>query len=195
MAFLPRAQSRLQTKRLWSQSFPSYGRFGPARSSTAIVWSPASRRSRCSVCLNRRFPSAVEAHVSRLLSEPERSADAVGEETRDALPRYRKLQQPCASAFIGRVVMGTCVRETVTTDVAEDNRGSVRIRSVSLTPTVYYYDFGDVFDSDRRMRQCMQAGGRWTALPPSSSQFQAARDEHELRRAQSQLERLERRHR
>lgn len=72
------------------------------------------------------------------------------------------LTASCSETFAGRVVLGTC---------SIMRAGDA---SAAVTITARYYRFETVVDSDVWLKQCLESGGRWQALPRDSDEFRRA---------------------
>lgn len=114
--------------------------------------------------------------------------------TESGSPRQRmvELRRPCSEQFAGRTVLATCgLIETRTsaptgTQVPE---GVTLVFRMGQTN----YAFAHALADDRRMRECMESGGEWVAVPEDSPEYRRASVEYHAAEAQRAVERFRRR--
>jgi hypothetical protein len=91
----------------------------------------------------------------------------------------------CAEAFKDRVVLASCHVEVVavgedSNEWTLDRKGEVvKAGGETIQIGIYQYLFETTFESDRAMRECLEAKGKWEALRRDSDEFKRAeRDAH-----------------
>jgi hypothetical protein len=96
----------------------------------------------------------------------------------------------CRDSLDGRPILATCE----TTGEAVRPEGSPEGTSMTTIGREHIMSFAGL-EQDARMRECLQAGGRWTALDRDSPEYQHARLRHDASQARRDLEAMRARHR
>src|SRR5690606_5369088 len=82
-------------------------------------------------------------------------------------PTVTEVARPCDETFSDRRSWATCLVDS-------------RDETVSYDVASHFYDFSDVYGSDRRMRECMKSGGRWSAVPKDTPEWERAESQARL---------------
>ncbi len=91
------------------------------------------------------------------------------------------IPRPCNEQFADRVPLATCTLP----EERFENGGKLQVVGA-------HYDYERVGNSDQYMRECMEDGGSWNALPRDSDEFLRGRMRHNALKAAKAGERLER---
>ena len=87
-----------------------------------------------------------------------------------------RIQRPCQEQFAGMTTLAKCVVPE-SSGVAPDAQGLIGA-TARRSMEVRYFQYAIVFEEHANMKDCLQIGGDWKAVPEDSSEYRRARLEH-----------------
>jgi hypothetical protein len=139
-----------------------------APTSSAATPAPSQRVHSFAVFEKDELDLCVDSYVDASSPKAKLLADEEG---------VAQIADKCSESFKGRLVLATCAM-TVTAKPADAGPNAP---DVKMTLIAHFYRFANVVDSDYHLRECLQAQGKWDALPRDSADFKRAERERRFK--------------